>query len=51
MWSMVEERILSALHQHQTVATLAPALESAVLQGQITPTQAAEQLLRGFGIL
>jgi LAO/AO transport system kinase len=50
MWSMVEDRVLAALHAHPEVQERAPALEADVLAGKITPTLGAQALLQAFGI-
>jgi LAO/AO transport system kinase len=50
MWSMVEDRVLAALHAHPVVQRLAPGLEADVLAGKITPTLGAQSLLEAFGI-
>jgi LAO/AO transport system kinase len=50
MWSMVEERVLHALHAHSAVATLAPKLERQLLDGKLTPTLGAQALLDAFGL-
>jgi LAO/AO transport system kinase len=50
MWSMVEQRVLSALHTHPEVARIAPDLEASVLAGKLTPTLGAQALLRAFGL-
>jgi LAO/AO transport system kinase len=50
MWSMVERRVLAALHEHPEVTKLAPQLEADVLAGKLTPTLGAQALLRAFGI-
>jgi LAO/AO transport system kinase len=50
MWSMVERRVLAALHEHPDVRKLAPQLESDVLAGKLTPTLGARALLQAFGI-
>jgi LAO/AO transport system kinase len=50
MWSMVEQRVLSALHTHPEVSRLAPDLEARVLAGKLTPTLGAQALLRAFGL-
>ena len=50
MWSMVERRVLAALHEHSEVRTLAPQLEADVLAGKLTPTLGARALLEAFGI-
>jgi LAO/AO transport system kinase len=50
MWSMVEQRVLQALHSHPKVSRLAAQLEADVLSGKLTPTLGAQALLRAFGI-
>ncbi len=50
MWSMVEERVLEALHAHPDVSKLAPELEHKVLEGELTPTLGAKTLLEAFGL-
>lgn len=50
MWSMVEHRVLQALHAHPEVSRIAPGLEADVLSGKLTPTLGAQALLRAFGI-
>jgi LAO/AO transport system kinase len=50
MWSMVEARVLEALHTHPEVVKLAPGLESDVLSGKLTPTLGARALLKAFGL-
>jgi LAO/AO transport system kinase len=50
MWSMVEARVLQALHAHEDVAALAPKLERDVLEGKLTPTLGAQALLAAFGL-
>jgi LAO/AO transport system kinase len=50
MWSMVEERVLHALHAHAEVTKLAPKLERQLLDGKLTPTLGAQALLEAFGL-
>lgn len=50
MWSMVEDRVLTALHAHPEVQRRAPALEADVLAGKLTPTLGARALLEAFGL-
>ena len=50
MWSMVEQRVLQALHSHPEVSRLTAQLEANVLSGKLTPTLGAQALLRAFGI-
>jgi LAO/AO transport system kinase len=49
-WSMVESRVLQALHSHAAVARRVPALEAEILAGKITPTLGARAILEAFGI-
>jgi LAO/AO transport system kinase len=49
-WSMVESRVLQALHSHAEVARRVPALEAEILAGKITPTLGARAILEAFGI-
>jgi LAO/AO transport system kinase len=50
MWSMVEQRVLQALHTHPEVSRLTAQLEADVLSAKLTPTLGARALLRAFGI-
>jgi LAO/AO transport system kinase len=50
MWSMVDERVLSALHAHAKVAAIAPGIEADVLAGKLTPTLGATAILEAFGM-
>ena len=50
MWSMVEDRVLDALHAHPDVAATTQETEQAVLDGRLTPTLAAQALLDAFGV-
>jgi LAO/AO transport system kinase len=50
MWSLVEEALKAALHEHAEVAALLPGLERDVLAGRTTPTRAAELILAAFGL-
>jgi len=49
-WSMVDEGLLAAVREHPEIATALPGLERDVLEGRMTPTSAAETILRLFGI-
>jgi LAO/AO transport system kinase len=49
-WSMVDEGLLTAVREHPDVAAAIPGLERDVLDGRMTPTSAAETILRTFGI-
>lgn len=49
MWSMVDERVLSAVRSHPEVAKLSAQLEQEVLAGKTTPTLGARAILRAFG--
>lgn len=45
MWSAVEERLLDSFRADPAVAAALPRIERAVLDGKMTPTVAAEELL------
>jgi len=47
-WTMVRDTLLTRLHEHPEVRSLAPSLERAVAAGELTPTLAAEQILGVF---
>ena len=49
-WSMVDEGLLAAVREHPEIAAALPELERDVLEGRMTPTSAAEDILRTFGI-
>jgi len=49
MWSLVDEGLRSAVREHPGVADTLKALEQDVLEGRITATSAAEQILGAFG--
>jgi len=48
MWSLVDEGLRSAVHEHQEVAGILAALEKDVLTGRTTPTSAADRILNAF---
>jgi LAO/AO transport system kinase len=50
MWSLVDEGLLAAAREHPDVAAAVPDLENDVLEGRMTPTSAAETILRTLGI-
>ena len=50
MWSMIHERLLTAMREHPEVEQRVQPLERAVSQGEITASQAATELLEAFGI-
>lgn len=50
LWSVVEQELFHHFKQHPDVAILIPALEQEILAGQLSPTLAAERLLRAFGL-
>jgi LAO/AO transport system kinase len=50
LWALVEEGLLDALRAHPEVRRRLPDLEADVLAGRITPTLAAEEVLRSFGV-
>jgi LAO/AO transport system kinase len=47
-WQLVHDGLESALRHHPGVRSAAPALEKAVLTGELTPALAAQQLLETF---
>jgi LAO/AO transport system kinase len=50
MWTMAEDRIMSNLHAAPAVRALTPALEEDIGAGRLTPTLAAEKILKAFGM-
>lgn len=48
MWSLVEERLLTSLHQHPQVKALRASLEAQVVAGQTTATDAARRILQAY---
>ncbi len=50
MWSMVDEALIEAVRSHPGVASKLRDLESAVLDGTVPATTAAEMILEAFGI-
>ncbi len=50
MWSQVSDRLGDALRKHPAVAELVGELEPRVRNGLLPPGQAADQLLRAFGL-
>jgi len=50
MWSMIHERLLTAMREHPEVEQRVQPLERAVSNGEITASQAATELLEAFGI-
>jgi LAO/AO transport system kinase len=50
MWTMVEERIKRALHEHPDVVAQTRPIEEALRTGRLTATLGAEALLRAFGL-
>ena len=50
MWSMIHERLLTALRENPAVRAQIAPLAAAVSNGQVTASQAATELLRAFGI-
>ncbi len=47
-WAMVRDELLGRLHAHPVVREVAPDLERRVREGELTPTLAAEEILRAF---
>ncbi len=50
MWSMINERLLSAMREHPAVKERILPLEQAVTEGKVTASQAAIALLEAFGV-
>ena len=50
MWSLITERLEQAFRDRPEVAQELPALEGEVRAGRMTPTAAADVLLRIFGV-
>lgn len=50
MWSMVDDRVLTALRRHPEVASRGDEIEADVTAGRLTPTLAAREILRSFGV-
>ena len=48
MWSLVDDGLRSAVREHPYVAATVTGLEQDVLEGRITPTAAANQILAAF---
>ncbi|GAA5070348.1 LAO/AO transport system kinase [Thermocatellispora tengchongensis] len=48
IWALVRDRLLTRLHNHPEVTALTPTLEHQVREGTLTPTQAADRILRAF---
>lgn len=47
-WALVQDRLLSQLHENPNVRAIVPALEQQVRKGTLTATLAAEQILTAF---
>jgi LAO/AO transport system kinase len=50
MWTMVTDRLRARLRDHPEVRSLAPELERAVLEGELTPALGADRILEAFGL-
>ena len=48
MWSLVEARLLDALHSHQEIAELLPSLERSVRLNELPASTAADRVLDVF---
>jgi LAO/AO transport system kinase len=51
MWSMIEDKLLTSVRSHPDVSGQLASLEEQVISGELTPTLAAQQVLRSFGVL
>jgi LAO/AO transport system kinase len=49
MWAMVEDRLLEQLHAHREVGLMVSNTEAAVINGELTPSVAANRILGAFG--
>jgi LAO/AO transport system kinase len=49
-WSMVRDTLMTRLRDHPEVRSIAPELERDVRDGRVTPTLAAERILKAFGL-
>jgi LAO/AO transport system kinase len=50
MWTMVTDRLRARLRDHPEVRSLAPELERAVLDGELTPALGADRIFEAFGL-
>jgi hypothetical protein len=50
MWEMVDEGLRNSVREHPRVAMTLDSIEADVLEGLTTPTDAAETILRDFGL-
>lgn len=50
LWSEIDDTLLACFRRHPAVSEALPALERAVMAGEITPGLAAERLLTAFGV-
>jgi LAO/AO transport system kinase len=48
LWNEIGDTLLSTLKAHDAIREIAPALEDQVAQGTITPSMAAQMMLRKF---
>jgi LAO/AO transport system kinase len=48
MWTMVQDILLTRLREHRGIRDLAPSLEQAVAEGELTPTLGARRILEMF---
>jgi LAO/AO transport system kinase len=49
-WSMVRDTLMTRLHDHPEVRSITSELERDVRDGRVTPTLAAERILKAFGV-
>jgi LAO/AO transport system kinase len=50
MWTLVEDRLVTALRGDRSVASTIRKLEAEVLAGRITPSIAADRILQSFAV-
>jgi LAO/AO transport system kinase len=48
MWTLVEDRLVTSLRNDRAVASAIAPLEADVLAGRLTPSIAADRILRAF---
>ncbi|MEM9682823.1 MAG: methylmalonyl Co-A mutase-associated GTPase MeaB [Pseudomonadota bacterium] len=49
MWTLVEDRLISAVRNDSRIASVIQALEADVVDGNVTPSIAADRIMRAFG--
>jgi LAO/AO transport system kinase len=49
-WAMVRDALMTRLRDHPEVRAITPEVERDVQEGRLTPTLAAERVLKAFGL-